>query len=96
MKEAKEVNMATPKKGTADNSKLTYDQLKNIAHQLSNKAKELAEELQRVNINNAFKRLDYLIKVIELSDKIKDSEFTNECIDELKDLMMGDPKEEKK
>lgn len=45
--------------------KMSYEQLENIAHQLSEQAKQLYAKLQEANMTNIFKRLDYLFKVIE-------------------------------
>ena len=58
---------------------LSYDELKNIAGQLS-------QQNQQLNMTNIFKRMDYLFKVLELKDCF-DSEFVITCSDEIKELM---------
>ena len=66
--------------------KLSYEQLENVAHQLSEQSKKLYEELQKANMTNIFKRLDYLFKVLEFNP-LFDSEFVTKCITEVMDLM---------
>jgi len=58
---AKEVNKAKEEK-------MSYEELNNVAHQLSEQSKTLYTKLQEANMTNAFKRLDYLFKVLEFSD----------------------------
>ena len=45
--------------------KLTYEQLENVAHQLSEQSRQLYQRLQEVNMENTFKRLDFLFKVVD-------------------------------
>jgi len=52
----------------AKEEKMSYEELNNIAHQLSEQSKKLYTQLQETNMTNAFKRLDYLFKVLEFSD----------------------------
>ena len=49
--------------------KMSYEELENIAHQLSEQSRVLVQKLQEANMTNAFKRLDYLFKVIDLSSR---------------------------
>lgn len=65
--------------------KMSYEQLENIAHQLSEQVNSLYMKLQASNMTNTFKRLDYLFKVVEIGKF--DDEFTQNCINEIKDLM---------
>ena len=69
MEEQKEkvVEMQPTTKETERPEKMSYEQLENIAHQLSEQAKQLYMKLQAANMGNMFKRLDYLFKVVELS-----------------------------
>lgn len=48
-------------------------------------AQQMAQELQKMNSFNIFKRLDYLFKVVE-SEKFGE-EFTAKCIKEIVDLL---------
>lgn len=66
--------------------KMSYEQLENVAHQLSDQAKQLYMQLQNANMSNMFKRLDYLFKVVENSHMFK-LDFVNKCINEIEDFM---------
>lgn len=66
--------------------KMSYEQLENVAHQLSEQSKQLYIQLQNANMSNMFKRLDYLFKVVENSHMFK-LDFVNKCIDEIEDFM---------
>ena len=65
---------------------LSYDELKNVAGQLSQQNQQLNMMLQRANMTNMFKRMDYLFKVLEFQHCF-DSEFVITCSDEIKELM---------
>ena len=65
---------------------LSYDELKNVAGQLSQQNQQLNMMLQQANMTNMFKRMDYLFKVLELQHCF-DSEFVITCSDEIKELM---------
>ena len=66
--------------------KLSYEQLENVAHQLSEQAKQLYMKLQAANMSNMFKRLDYLFKVVENGHMFK-QDFLEKCIAEIEELM---------
>lgn len=72
--------------------KMSYEELENIAHQLSEQGRVLAQKLQEANMGNVFKRLDYLFKIIEF-EHIFDDNFTNKCVKEIQD-MISIPEEE--
>ena len=65
---------------------LSYDELKNVAGQLSQQNQQLNLMLQQANMTNMFKRMDYLFKVLEFQNCF-DSEFVITCSDEIKELM---------
>ena len=65
---------------------LSYDELKNVAGQLSQQNQQLNMMLQQANMTNMFKRMDYLFKILELKNCF-DSEFVITCSDEIKELM---------
>lgn len=73
-------------KQTRQPEKMSYEQLENIAHQLSEQSRSLAGKLQEANLNNLFRRLDYLFLAVQNSNKFKVS-FVNECIDEIQALL---------
>lgn len=66
--------------------KLSYDELNNIAKNLSDQNNQLLYQLRNANMANMFKRLDYLFKVIENSDKFS-TDFVIKCTDEIEDTM---------
>ena len=66
--------------------KMSYEQLENIAHQLSEQSRQLYARLQEVNMTNVFKRLDYLFKVVENAYAFN-GEFVAKCVTEIEDLM---------
>ena len=66
--------------------KLSYEQLENVAHQLSEQTKQLYMKLQAANMSNMFKRLDYLFKVVENGHMFK-QDFLEKCITEIEELM---------
>src|SRR5574344_2106931 len=66
--------------------KMSYEELENIAHQLSEQSRVLMQKLQEANMTNAFKRLDYLFKVIDMAHMFEE-EFVTECVNEVKGLI---------
>ena len=72
--------------------KMSYEELENIAHQLSEQSRVLMQKLQEVNMSNMFKRLDYLFKIIEFEHMFDDN-FIDKCIKEVQD-MISIPEEE--
>lgn len=82
----KVVEMQPTTKGTERPEKMSYEQLENIAHQLSEQVKQLYMKLQAANMGNMFKRLDYLFKVVENGHMFK-QDFLEKCIAEIEELM---------
>ena len=82
----KVVEMQQKQKETERPEKMSYEQLENIAHQLSEQAKQLYMKLQAANMGNMFKRLDYLFKVVENGHMFK-QDFLEKCIAEIEELM---------
>lgn len=72
--------------------KMSYEELENIAHQLSEQSRVLMQKLQEANMGNMFKRLDYLFKIIEF-EHMFDGNFIDKCIKEIQD-MISIPEEE--
>ena len=81
-----------PKAGVQDNKtakkdgKMSYEELNNVCMQLYQQNQNLMKQLQQADMINTFKRIDYLFKVVELSDKF-DPDFVISCTDELKDAL---------
>ena len=93
MEENKKTKME-PTTEAARPEKMSYEQLENIAHQLSDQAKQLYAKLQEANMVNMFKRLDYLFKVIE-NGHMFEQDFLEKCIAEVESLMTVPEQEEK-
>ena len=74
--------------------KMSYEQLENVAHQLSEQNRQLFAKLQELNMANMFKRLDYLFKVVENGHMFK-QDFLEKCIAEIESLMIVPEQEEK-
>ena len=82
----KVVEMQPVTKETERPEKMSYEQLEQIAHQLSEQARKLYSQLQQSNMTNMFKRLDYLFKVVENGHMFK-QDFLEKCIAEIEELM---------
>ena len=80
------VRMHSDAQKTERPEKMSYEQLENIAHQLSEQNKQLYMKLQTANMTNLFKRLDYLFKVVENGNMFK-QDFLDKCIAEIEELM---------
>lgn len=79
-----------------ENEKMSYEQLENVAHQLSEQVRQLCAKLQEANLENMFKRLDYLFRVVENAHSFS-VDFVNKCTSEIESLMtLPDPEEEVK
>lgn len=89
-------------KGTDDKQqKLTYEQLNDACTQLFQQNQQLYQKIEELNTYNAFKRLDYLFRILDSnSAAIKvdavtfDQVFVENCIKEIQDAMT--PSEEQK
>lgn len=78
--------------------KLTYEQLESVAHQLQSQNQQLFQQINAIRIENMFKRLEFLFKVVEDSDRFP-SDFVIKCTDEIVDMMTlkeEEPKEDEK
>lgn len=71
---------------TKEVKKLSYEELEKVAHELDAQCQKFYMELQNANMTNAFKRLDYLFKVVENADKFP-QEFVKHCIEEVVNSM---------
>ena len=65
-------------------AQLSYEELNNVARQLSEQNRQLQQMLQ--NTQNVFRRLDYLFRVVEIKDFIPD-DFKEACVKEIIELM---------
>lgn len=101
MEELKEKNMgkvadikSINESKRSKSEKMTYEQLENVAHQLSEQVRQLYVKLQSNNLSNMFKRLDYLFKIIENGSRF-DDDYVTKCVAEIKELMTVPENEEK-
>lgn len=69
-----------------NSEKLSYEQLENVAHQLSEQNRQLYAKLQEMQVSNMFKRLDYLFKVVE-NTGVFSIDFHTRCVEEIESLM---------
>lgn len=92
----KVVDMQPNVNGSKENKqeKLSYEQLENIAHQLSEQTKQLYSKLQTVNMTNMFKRLDYLFKIVENGHAFK-PDFLERCVEEIEEIITIPEEEDK-
>lgn len=88
MEEKKDMatKVASQVKSNDKPQKMSYEQLEQTAHQLSEQARQLYNQLQKSNLNNMFKRLDYLFKVIE-NGSVFSKTFFETCIKEIETIM---------
>lgn len=70
----------------------SYEQLEKDVASLKSMNNQLIMQLQQVNINTLFKRLDYLFKVVEFREAFNE-EFVNNCVEEI-EIHITPPKEE--
>lgn len=66
--------------------KFTYEELENIAGNLSSQVQQLTARLQEANMFNVFKRLDYCFKVIENASAFN-PDFINVIVTEVEAAM---------
>jgi hypothetical protein len=67
---------------TKDSQEVDVQKLQNDVAALKSMNSQLISELQRMNMTNVFKRLEYLFKVIEFG-KSFNQEFTKKCAAEI-------------
>ena len=84
--------------------KMSYEQLENVAHQMSeqsrnlyNQNQQLAKRLEESNLQNFFRRLEYLWTIINSNTPYITEEFKVNCGQEFMDAMsIAEEKEEQK
>lgn len=82
----KAVSMVPQTSSDEKPEKMSYEQLENIAHQLSEQNRQFYMKLQAANMTNMFKRLDYLFKVVE-NGNMFNADFLQKCLNEIENLM---------
>lgn len=66
--------------------KMSYEELEQVAAQLSQQSQQLYARLQQADMTNMFKRLDYLFKVVE-NGPMFPNEFLDMCVAEIQEIM---------
>lgn len=66
--------------------KLSYEQLEEVARQMEGQLRQVYAKLQEANMNNLFKRLDFLFKVLE-TEQMFQLGFVQKCADEIKSIL---------
>lgn len=75
--------------------KLSYDELLNVAQQLSEQVQQLQIRLQQTDMSITFKRLDYLFKVLDFKNKgLFTPKFVNDCGKEIEETITVPEEEE--
>lgn len=86
MKEKETKVVAMEKGNTEKESKLSYEDLENLARQLSEQNRQLYAKLQELSVQDMFKRLDYLFRVVE-NHKLFKEDFIEDCLSEIEIAM---------
>lgn len=66
--------------------KMSYEELEQVAAQLSQQSQQLYARLQQADMTNMFKRLDYLFKVVE-NGPMFPNEFLDMCATEIQEII---------
>lgn len=66
--------------------KMSYEELEQVAAQLSQQSQQLYARLQQADMTNMFKRLDYLFKVVE-NGPMFPNEFLDMCVAEIQETI---------
>lgn len=75
------------------NEKMSYEQLENIAHQLSEQNRNMYARLQELQSNMMLKRLDFLFRVLE-NEKMFPDEYIDSVVDEIRESLTIPDKED--
>ena len=92
MEEKKNASMGPQLKDTHE--KMSYEDLNNACMNLSQQNQQMQGYIQKMHTQMQqmeaaleTRRMDYLFKVVEFSSIIKDAEFLNNCIAEIKEAL---------
>lgn len=84
------------KEKEAKKEKLSYEELENVANQLSYANQQLQKKIQQQNVSLSITRLDFLLRIVDLSIKTNKfgEEFLANVFSEIEEAIY--PKEEEK
>ena len=78
-----------------ETQKLSYEQLEQVATQLSQQVQTLYAKLQEAEVSNMLSRLKFLFKVVQNDTKFP-AEFVAKCVAEIEEVMtIKEPEESK-
>lgn len=77
---------STESKEVKEQVKLTYEQLKELVDQLHQQNQMLYKKMMEMNSADAYKRIDYLFKVLE-NHRVFSVEFVNGTASELESIL---------
>ena len=80
-----ETKMSTPEK--QEPKKLSYEELENIAKQLSEQNRIMYRQIQELDMQNIYARLGFLFKVVEFANRFN-SDFLASCVKEIEELII--------
>lgn len=78
-----------------ETQKMTYEELENVAAQLSQQNQQLYHKLQQADMANILSRLNFLFRVVENRSAFR-KEFTETCVNEIESIMTIAESEETK
>ena len=86
MKPNAKVDGKTVESPEGEKRKLTYDELVQLANQLSESYRNLMEKFREQQMNNVFTRLNYLFQIVRYSSEFE-PELLDKALKEIQDLM---------
>lgn len=98
MEEVKEVKKAVAghslkEEVEAPRKKLSYEELENVANQLSQQSQSLFKRVQEMTLNNFFTRLSFLFDIVRNSEKFP-KDFIDEVVGEIISSIRLEPDDE--
>lgn len=86
--------MEKRKESKVEDRRISYEELENVCHQLSEQSRQLnlqnqqlKEALTEANLTNLYKRLDYLFEIVNRDNQYFTKEFKQDCASEIEGLM---------
>lgn len=92
-KENKTISIHNAKEKSMGQGKPSYEDLNNYCMQLLQQNRRLIAQMQKMDMENLFRRLDYLFKVLELRQCFEE-DFVKTCSTEIVQGMTPQPEKE--
>ena len=77
-----------------ETKKMSYEELENVASQLSQQVQHLYAKLQQADTTNIISRLQFLFKVVENRNAFTNKDFVDKCVKEIEDIITLQDSEE--